>query len=148
MVITIKSKVQLMIFLTFSDITLQPLPALTYRTVGGVLDFYFFFGPTPEEVVQQYTEVRGKILLLSENKFKMQQSSLNYGIEIVSLTHLNSMLQTNNNHQFLLRCVLIQINESGFEQCEATPHFFTGQNLLKKILGKYKHRHNQLIKSF
>ena len=148
MVITIKSKVQLMIFLTFSDITLQPLPALTYRTVGGVLDFYFFFGPTPEEVVQQYTEVRGKIFLLSENKFKMQQSSLNYGIEIVSLTHLNSMLQTNNNHQFLLRCVLIQINESGFEQCEATPHFFTGQNLLKKILRKYKHWHNQLIKSF
>lgn len=121
-----------MIFLTFSDITLQPLPALTYRTVGGVLDFYFFFGPTPEEVVQQYTEVRGKIFLLSENKFKMQQSSLNDGIEIVSLTHLNSMLQTNNNHSFLLRCILIQINESGFEQCEATPHFFTGQNLLKK----------------
>ena len=148
MVITIKSKVQLMIFLTFSDITLQPLPALTYRTVGGVLDFYFFFGPTPEEVVQQYTEVREKIFLLSENKFKMQQSSLNYGIEIVSLTHLNSMLQTNNNHQFLLRCVLIQINESGFEQCEATPHFFTSQNLLKKILRKYKHWHNQLIKSF
>ena len=148
MVITIKSKVQLMIFLTFSDITLQPLPALTYRTVGGVLDFYFFFGPTPEEVVQQYTEVREKIFLLSENKFKMQQSSLNYGIEIVSLTHLNSMLQTNNNHQFLLRCALIQINESGFEQCEATPHFFTGQNLLKKILRKYKHWHNQLIKSF
>lgn len=39
------------------DVTLQPTPALTYRTVGGILDFYMVLGPTPEEVVQQYTEV-------------------------------------------------------------------------------------------
>uniref|UniRef100_A0A8C5KXA4 P-type domain-containing protein n=1 Tax=Jaculus jaculus TaxID=51337 RepID=A0A8C5KXA4_JACJA len=33
-----------------------PLPALTYRTTGGILDFYVFLGPTPELVTQQYTE--------------------------------------------------------------------------------------------
>lgn len=33
------------------------MPALTYRTTGGVLDFYVFLGPTPELVTQQYTEV-------------------------------------------------------------------------------------------
>jgi hypothetical protein len=33
------------------------MPALTYRTIGGILDFYMFFGPTPEHVVQQYTKV-------------------------------------------------------------------------------------------
>ena len=135
MVITIKSKVQLMIFLSFSDITLQPLPALTYRTIGGVLDFYFFFGPTPEEVVQQYTEVRGKIFLLLRNKFKWQQSSLSDGIKIVSLTHLNSMSQTNNNHP-LLRCISIKVNDSRYKQCGVTPHFSTGQNLLKKNIEK------------
>lgn len=39
------------------DVTLQPTPALTYRTVGGILDFYMVLGPTPEMVVQEYTQV-------------------------------------------------------------------------------------------
>ncbi len=36
---------------------LQPGPAMVYRTIGGILDFYIFLGPTPDEAVQQYTEV-------------------------------------------------------------------------------------------
>uniref|UniRef100_A0A8C0UU31 Maltase-glucoamylase, intestinal-like n=1 Tax=Cyanistes caeruleus TaxID=156563 RepID=A0A8C0UU31_CYACU len=42
------------------DVTFQPTPALTYRTVGGILDFYLVLGPTPEEVVQEYTELVGR----------------------------------------------------------------------------------------
>lgn len=41
----------------FSDVTFQPTPALTYRTIGGILDFYMVLGPTPELVVQEYTAV-------------------------------------------------------------------------------------------
>ncbi|NXV53114.1 MGA protein, partial [Uria aalge] len=40
------------------DVTFQPTPALTYRTTGGILDFYLVLGPTPELVVQEYTAVR------------------------------------------------------------------------------------------
>ncbi|NXE53142.1 MGA protein, partial [Casuarius casuarius] len=42
------------------DVTFQPTPALTYRTIGGVLDFYMVLGPTPEQVVQEYTALIGR----------------------------------------------------------------------------------------
>ncbi|KAM3922290.1 lysosomal alpha-glucosidase-like [Leptodactylus fuscus] len=41
------------------DIILQPDPALTWRTIGGILDFYIFLGPEPKTVVKQYQEVVG-----------------------------------------------------------------------------------------
>lgn len=34
-------------------------PHLVYRTIGGILDIYFFPGPEPEQVVQQYQMLIG-----------------------------------------------------------------------------------------
>jgi alpha-glucosidase (family GH31 glycosyl hydrolase) len=41
------------------DVSLMPAPALTYRTIGGVLDMYMFFGPSPVEVISQYNQAVG-----------------------------------------------------------------------------------------
>uniref|UniRef100_UPI003AAB1127 lysosomal alpha-glucosidase n=1 Tax=Centroberyx gerrardi TaxID=166262 RepID=UPI003AAB1127 len=41
------------------DVALQPAPALTWRTIGGILDFYIFLGPDPGSVIGQYLEVIG-----------------------------------------------------------------------------------------
>ena len=42
------------------DVTLTPAPGLVYRTIGGVIDIYFFLGPDPEALVSQYTEAVGR----------------------------------------------------------------------------------------
>ncbi|EFC45907.1 predicted protein [Naegleria gruberi] len=33
---------------------------IQYQTIGGILDFYFFLGPTAEQVIQQYHSIIGK----------------------------------------------------------------------------------------
>ncbi|XP_029455043.1 lysosomal alpha-glucosidase [Rhinatrema bivittatum] len=41
------------------DVVLQPAPALSWRTTGGILDFYVFLGPEPKSVVRQFQDVIG-----------------------------------------------------------------------------------------
>lgn len=40
-----------------AEFVVQPTPAVTYRTIGGILDFYVLLGDTPEQVVQEYVKV-------------------------------------------------------------------------------------------
>lgn len=45
------------------DVTIKPY-GLNYKTIGGVLDFFFFMGPQPEDVIKQYHEVVGKPVMI------------------------------------------------------------------------------------
>ena len=45
------------------EVISTPKPAITYRTIGGELDFMLFTGPGPEAVTQQYTHYLGRSYL-------------------------------------------------------------------------------------
>ncbi|XP_011503322.1 PREDICTED: lysosomal alpha-glucosidase-like [Ceratosolen solmsi marchali] len=45
------------------DIILQPAPAITFKSIGGIFDIYFFIGPTPADVLKQYSKIIGKPFL-------------------------------------------------------------------------------------
>ncbi|NXG38718.1 LYAG glucosidase, partial [Dromaius novaehollandiae] len=53
------SLLTLLVLVLPPDVVLQPGPALTWRTTGGILDFYVFLGPDPKSVVRQYLDVVG-----------------------------------------------------------------------------------------
>ncbi|KAF7699232.1 hypothetical protein HF521_003974 [Silurus meridionalis] len=61
------------------DVTLQPAPAVTYRTIGGVLDFYIFLGDTPEAIVQEFTQLVGRPTIPPYWAFGFQLSRWDYG---------------------------------------------------------------------
>uniref|UniRef100_A0A8D0W541 P-type domain-containing protein n=1 Tax=Sus scrofa TaxID=9823 RepID=A0A8D0W541_PIG len=61
------------------EVTLQPAPAITYRTTGGILDFYVFLGNTPEQVVQEYLELVGRPFLPPYWSLGFQLSRRDYG---------------------------------------------------------------------
>lgn len=42
------------------EVIIQPKPALTYRTLGGIIDLFIMMGPSPQDVVSQYTSLTGR----------------------------------------------------------------------------------------
>ena len=51
----------------FVDVYLQPdpIPSVTYRVIGGVLDFHFIISNNPESVTQHYTSVSLILILIN-----------------------------------------------------------------------------------
>ncbi|XP_068618673.1 uncharacterized protein [Battus philenor] len=61
------------------DIVLQPSPAITYRTIGGILNFYLFLGPSPSEVTSQLSSIVGKPFMPPYWSLGFHLCKYNYG---------------------------------------------------------------------
>ena len=46
---------------------MPPNPSFVYETIGGILDMYFFLGPTPDDCNKQYSDAIGKWNILKFN---------------------------------------------------------------------------------
>ncbi|XP_029922224.1 maltase-glucoamylase, intestinal [Myripristis murdjan] len=75
------------------EVTLQPAPAVTYRTIGGILDFYIFFGDTPEQVVQEFLNLIGRPVIPPYWSLGFQLSRWDYG----SLDEVKRTVQRNRD---------------------------------------------------
>ncbi|KAG9338717.1 hypothetical protein JZ751_025386, partial [Albula glossodonta] len=61
------------------EVTIQPAPAVTYRTIGGILDFYILLGDTPEGVVHEFLELIGRPVIPPYWSLGFQLSRWDYG---------------------------------------------------------------------
>ena len=59
---------------------LTPKPGFIYRTIGGILDMYFFLGPSPSESASQYAQAVG------EYEYSDDSHGLLHGLSAMCLT--------------------------------------------------------------
>ncbi|XP_051482229.1 sucrase-isomaltase, intestinal [Apus apus] len=116
------------------DVTFQPTPALTYRTTGGILDFYMVLGPTPELVVQEYTELIGRPVMppywalgfqlcrfgysndseIAQLVESMKAARIPYDVQYVDIDHMERQMDfTISPHFAGLPALINKIKEEG-----------------------------------
>lgn len=57
----------------------MPSPGITFRTIGGNLEFFVFLGPEPESVVKQYSQIIGTTFMPPYFSLGFQLSRWGYG---------------------------------------------------------------------
>ncbi|UJR12095.1 hypothetical protein I4U23_016273 [Adineta vaga] len=75
------------------DYSFGPEPSVTIRTIGGILDFFVFLGPSPEQVIQQYTWLVGRSMMPPYWSLGFHLCRWGYG----NLTHMQEVNQRNRD---------------------------------------------------
>ncbi|CAF3736759.1 unnamed protein product [Rotaria sordida] len=75
------------------DYSFDSTPSLTIRTIGGILDFFIFLGPNPEQVIQQYTWLIGRSFFPPYWSLGFQLSRWDYS----NLTHMQMTNKRNRD---------------------------------------------------
>jgi len=75
------------------DYSFESHPSLTLRTIGGILDFFIFLGPKPEQVIEQYTWLIGRPFLPPYWSLGFQLSRWDYS----NITHMKMINQRNRD---------------------------------------------------
>ncbi|CEF71375.1 Glycoside hydrolase, family 31 and P-type trefoil domain and Galactose mutarotase-like domain and Glycoside hydrolase, superfamily domain-containing protein [Strongyloides ratti] len=83
-----------------------PAPHLIYRTIGGQIDMFFFPGPTPEDVIKQYTSLIGKPFLPPLWSLGFQLSRWGYE----TLDYAKQIIQRNINAGIPLDVIYFDID--------------------------------------
>lgn len=64
------------------EIKVSPYPALTFIMIGGIVDFYIYLGPTPQDVISQHTEIVGRTVF-------PQYFALGYNLDILEIIKMS-----------------------------------------------------------
>ncbi|KAA0198025.1 hypothetical protein HAZT_HAZT009477 [Hyalella azteca] len=75
-----------------TDYQFLDYPSLTYRTIGGILDFFFVLGPEPETVTSQYTALIGRPVMPPYWALGFQLSRLYFMYGYEDLQHMKDAM--------------------------------------------------------
>ncbi|KAF9974194.1 alpha-glucosidase maltase [Actinomortierella ambigua] len=86
---------------------------MTYKVIGGVLEFYFFTGPTLHDVIQQYTALVGRPALTPY--WVMGNHQCRWGYK--TLEAVQQVVDNFNTHQIPLEAMWVDIDYMDAYKC-------------------------------
>ena len=107
---------------------------LEYNTLGGIVDLYFFGGPGPIDVAQQYSEIVGKPAMMPYWTFGYHQCKYGYS----QWTVLAEVVQNYSNASIPLETIWTDINYMGTLR-NVGPDDGSKAKKKQKMAGKYSH---------